>query len=339
MLKINTQLLIMKKYCFVSILMILTINQESFAQVELGDFQKSYVEPGSGTIRTYYLYVPEYYDSSESYPLLFSFHGSGQTGGIMRDFMKQTTDIGAIICCPDHNNMTTTQELMYMVDSSFAFLDNYSIDENKRVITGFSFGAYTAYHIGLYNPDMFTGIIGISPLLDSAQMNTRKWENIRSIRMAAILGTADFNWIPANNLLTMMQDSAAKLLYLVKQDVSHSDIFYFNSQEYINDYKHCYNYIIGNTSVNDQDSEQDIVIFPNPFTNGFRIKTPENNTGITTIRLIDIQGKVVYRKGIINQQAGESVVISIDHLKNGTYLLQLTGREFNIVKEVVKISK
>ncbi len=63
-------------------------------------------------------------------------------------------------------------------------------------------------------------------------------------------------------------------------------------------------------------------IYPNPNTGIFTIKSKENNSDLYSIRLIDLQGKIVFSKKITNLSSGKR--IEAKGLNTGIYLLKIT---------------
>ncbi|MEI6297719.1 MAG: alpha/beta hydrolase-fold protein, partial [bacterium] len=73
-------------------------------------------------------------------------------------------------------------------------ISTYKIDTTKVIATGFSMGGGLAFQLGLINPTLFKGIIGISPAIGSSQFTQDMWNSIKLVRMAIIDGTLDFNY-------------------------------------------------------------------------------------------------------------------------------------------------
>ncbi|TAL70652.1 MAG: choice-of-anchor D domain-containing protein [Bacteroidetes bacterium] len=219
-----------------------------FSQPNTGNFTMQYTD--RGITSNIYFWVPENYDSTKSYPFLLAWHGSGDTGENNRNFFAYllAQRVNAILVCPDVNNILDImqQDVTYftnLTDASYNYtLSTYNIDTNKIVVMGFSMGGSFAYQLGLLNPDMFNGIIGLAPAIGS--LDQTMWSNIKKLRMSTILGDKDNNYTVVNKLMNDIKNAGGALLYLVKPGVKHVDNDYFNSQEIIVDLRQCYDYVV-----------------------------------------------------------------------------------------------
>ncbi|MFC2114207.1 T9SS type A sorting domain-containing protein [Bacteroidota bacterium] len=313
---------------FLTLLIICLCTLTSKSQLSTGDFTITYQETGSGANRNFYMSVPNDYDSTKSYPVLYAWHGSGMTGSNMRSSMKAintNTGIGGIICCPDINGMTTADQLNEMINNSTQYYEQYNVDHGREIITGFSLGGYYSFQIGLLNPEDFAGIIGFSPAIGLAQFNSTMWDNISKIRMGTILGTLDFNWSAVNALMVEIQNKGGNLLYLIKENVTHSDNVYFNSQAFIDDYKYCYNYVTGNTSIENNPADEliSLNVYPNPFTDGITVAVSSEKECFLKIRIFDLYGKEVYSFNTELEALSMNKEIDLDMLGSGSYIVSV----------------
>ena len=71
-------------------------------------------------------------------------------------------------------------------------------------------------------------------------------------------------------------------------------------------------------------------MYPNPATSVVKIHNPDQ--AFTTIRVIDLQGKVV----LAQKLSATEETIDIQHLKNGLYLMNVLGKGKTLVKSLVK---
>jgi len=283
--------------------------------------------------------VPTDYDSLKSYPLLYAWHGSGMTGSAMLANMQVlNTNIKAIICCPDVNGMTIGTQLATMFQTSIQYAERYNINPNKKIITGFSMGGNYAFQIGLGDTTKFQGIIGFSPATDATQFNTTMWDNIKGIRMAAIVGTLDYNWTAVNALMLDIQSRGANLLYLVKQNVTHVDNVYYSSTEFFNDYQHCYNYVIGLTSIEDNKAadNRNMLVYPNPFTNKTGLETNKAVSGQLTLKVYDVVGQKVYEDNKNSLIDNEHITLNLENLEPGIYMLMVSDGVHSKSQKIIK---
>ena len=255
----------MKRLSFTIFALIFATTISLFCQPRTGRFTMGYTE--NGTQHTFSCYVPENYDSTKAYTFFYAWHGAGDTGWNMLNFVCYiiAVRIGAIVSSPDANTIQTNEQLNTLISNSFGFIrSNYHIDTTKEIITGFSWGGRMAYQLGLSNPGVFDGIIGIAPAIGQGQVDQTMWNNIQKIRMATLLGDQDFNFAAVNALMLDIKNRGGNLLYKIKPGVQHVDNTYFNSQEFLNDYNECYEYVLGLTDIESQENTNELLISINP---------------------------------------------------------------------------
>ncbi len=80
------------------------------------------------------------------------------------------------------------------------------------------------------------------------------------------------------------------------------------------------------------DFETFATVFPNPTSDKWIIDIKSNNN-FNTIRLTDLNGKIILSQSI---QEGKRVVLSSTNLRKGIYLLSLIGEDEFTVKRVIK---
>lgn len=285
-----------------------------------------------------YCYVPEDYDSTKAYPFLFGWHGAGMPGSNMRDMLYVVLgqSIDCIIVCPDANNLNgqPAQLLTNLINASYGYaLDNYNIDPNKRVINGFSWGGSIAYQLGLLNPDMFDGIIGLAPAI--GQFDQTMWNNIEATRMATILGDQDFNFSVVDALMKQIESRGGSLLYLVKPGVEHVDNEYFGSQEFIDDWVQCYNYVLGISDVEESHDEFSLLtISPNPCKDVLNIYSDVEISSEAVIGIYNLQGIGFQsmKKGLLSGK----VAVDVSGLAQGVYFLKIQFDDKYIVRKFIK---
>jgi hypothetical protein len=312
---------------------------ECYAQIQKGVFTMSYIESGTGATRSFYMDVPTDYDSLKSYPLLYAWHGSGMSGSSMRANMQVlNSSIKGIICCPDVNGMTLGTQLAAMFQTSLQYAEKYNIDSSRKIITGFSMGGSYAFQIGLQDPTKFKGIIGFSPAIGSSQFTSLMWDNIAKIRMATILGTLDFNWSVVDALMLEIKSKGGNLLYLVKENVTHADNVYYASQAFLDDYQSCYNYVIGLTSIEDNQTgnKLNLKVYPNPFSNKTEIETTKSVNKPLTLTVYDVFGKKVFENTNNSLSANEHITLNFENLESGIYVLIVSDGVNTSSQKIIK---
>jgi len=302
------------------------------SQIQTGDFTLQMTDRGI----TSYIFcsVPADYDSTKPYPFIMAWHGAGDNGNNMRNAIKiwLANSVGAILVCPDANNVNGMDGTYFsnLISVPYGnFRTNYNVDTTKMIVLGFSWGGGFSYQIGLLNPQLFTGIIGLAPAIGS--LTQTMWDNIHSIRMATILGTLDFNYSAVNALMNQITNSGGELLYIIKQGVQHVDNTYFNSEEIKTDFKSCYDFVNGTSSGIEEkelDDKSFIGFYPNPFSNNLKIVNNNLFDVTTTVRIINLQGEVMLNyRGLLRKE--NSYEYNTVNFPQGVYLASIQiGEKF-----------
>jgi hypothetical protein len=324
----------MKQFYFLILttIAVLFCNDNLFAQAK-GSFAMSY--NNSGVTNTIYFYVPANYDSTKTYPMLFGFHGNGMPGSDMRDLLNIgiSSNVDAIICCPDINNITSDgTRINNLINASLSYTrSTYKIDSNKIIATGFSMGGSIAFQLGLINPAIFKGIIGISPAIGSAQFTQSMWDNITKVRMATIDGTLDFNYTVVKALMNDINSKGGNILYIEKPGMDHTGSNgYFNTQSFKDDYLKCYNYVLNLTSDVENNNpftlDFSINIYPNPATENVHLQT--NNENIKSIKLFNLHGQLI-QEYFTND-------FSVANLPDGIYFITTKTDKTTFTNKLIK---
>ena len=328
-----------KLYCMLTAFILLSSFFNCYAQLPKGVFTMTYTESGTGAIRSFYMDVPNDYDSLKSYPLLYAWHGAGMPASSMLANMQVlNTNIKAIICCPDVNGLVG-QQLATMFQTSIQYAERYNINPYKKIITGFSLGGNYAFQIGLGDTTKFQGIIAFSPAIDASQFTTGMWNNIKGIRMAAIVGTQDANWTAVNALMLDIKSKGGNLYYLPKKDVTHDDAVYFSSQEFFDDYQNCYKYVIGlfnSIGENQAGNNLNMQVYPNPFNNKTEIESREAVNKSLNLTVFDVYGKKVYEDNKNSLIDNEHITLNLENLEPGIYMLMVSDGVCTSSQKIVK---
>jgi hypothetical protein len=202
---------------------------------------------------------------------------------------------------------------------------NYSIDTNKTIITGFSWGGQLAFELALSNPEDYAGIIGLAPATYRGVWNETMWSNIHNIRMTVILGDKDANYLYVDSLMQDLKARGTNLLYIVKPGVEHIDGEYYSSQEFALDFINCYDFIIGAVGVNENISNN-YIISPNPFSDYIVLENPENNLNY---EIYDLFGNKI-QSGIADDN---SLRINMINSSKGVYFLKIfNNKQYHLIK-------
>lgn len=128
-----------------------------------------------GQERTFELYLPDDYNPSQAYPLIFGFHGGGGTGAWSQSYWGLDEEVGsdAIVVYPDGLVPLNDKAAGWDLDPEnydFDFFDallshlktNLCIDEARVFSTGFSWGAYMSNSLGCYRSDVLAAFASVA---------------------------------------------------------------------------------------------------------------------------------------------------------------------------------
>lgn len=114
--------------------------------------------------RKYAITLPEGYDTSKAYPLVYVFHGDGGNGAGMRQGIKLEDQAkgGAIFVYPDGLNQTWNLDSAPSVNGDVQLFDailetvgnKYCVDKKRIFVTGFSRGGYFANQLACWRGDV-----------------------------------------------------------------------------------------------------------------------------------------------------------------------------------------
>jgi predicted peptidase len=130
----------------------------------------TYTDSGTGLQLPYRLFVPLDYNPLEEYPLVLFLHGSGETG---TDNTSQLSHVDGLLThakmpayssfllAPQTNSgwsSTVEQMTLSVIDQ---LQTQYSIDSNRRYVTGLSMGGYGTWDMISRYPDRFAAAVPI----------------------------------------------------------------------------------------------------------------------------------------------------------------------------------
>ena len=164
----------MKRLLFIYLIFTITFNL-SFAQ-ETGSFDKTITF--NDQERTISFYVPNDYNSEQSYGVLVGLHGLGDNSNNFRNAIGATFSqaLGNFICVfPDGGDDQNSDfyapagDEQIIVEAINLAKEDYNIDENKIILEGFSLGGRSALKFGLENTEMFYGLLLHTPAIQGTQ--------------------------------------------------------------------------------------------------------------------------------------------------------------------------
>lgn len=207
------------------------------AQVRTGAFDVVYDD--NGAERNFSVFVPPAYVNTATYPLITAIHGVGQSAKEMRDwFLPLTDSTGGILVCPNENDTWDGQVSISAVNY---VRNTYSINNNRRIISGLSAGGAMASYLGWLLSEHFEGIIVVNPGI--TEIEDRYRPHIGKLPFACILGKEDPNYAAIKAVAAEISSAGAPVLVIEKPGIGHIDNKYFNSQEFFADWMTCYRFI------------------------------------------------------------------------------------------------
>ena len=131
----------------------------------------------------YSIYLPQSYDNTKEYPVLYLLHGMGGNNNDWLSSGKLNTSLTSevsngncpemIVVCPDGLNtfycdgyQDGLQYMTYFFDEFLPFIEStYKVkaDRSTRAIAGLSMGGYGSLYYGMLHPEMFSYVYACSP--------------------------------------------------------------------------------------------------------------------------------------------------------------------------------
>jgi poly(3-hydroxybutyrate) depolymerase len=185
--------------------------------VETGTFQVSMTS--FGLERSYYLSVPDDYDSSVPNRLVFGYHGSNYSGERMRDYLdlEDAPLTQAIYVYPDGIGLEDDPEhIAWELDEEgrdIVFFDDllaklnseFCIDQDRIFVNGQSYGGLMTNFVGCMRGDVVRAIAvvaGSGPRSDTCQGQVAAWlthgTDDDSVMFTSGEGSRD-HWVEANH--------------------------------------------------------------------------------------------------------------------------------------------
>lgn len=180
------------------------VTSSSTIHLVVEDFvQYEYTDPETGYSIPYNLYLPENYDESQSYPLMFFVGDSSVNSDVVTDPLTQgnggtiwasaeeqakheaivlvpqyTTELVNTIGMLTEDDHQWTEGLTLVSNLLFDVIENYSVDENKVYGTGQSQGTMTNIAIADRYPDLFAAQYLVAGQWDTEEMSALKDSNL-----------------------------------------------------------------------------------------------------------------------------------------------------------------
>ncbi len=183
-------------------------------------------KPETGKVLRYGLSIPEGLTADKAAPLVIALHYGGPVSPYYgKSYMSLLVEPGleklkAIIAAPDcpagqWNNPPSETAVLELVKH---LKKNYSIDENRVVLTGFSLGGIGTYYLAARHPDLFSAAI---PMAADTDRETAKL--LKDFPLFVINSTGDkiFPIEQVRETVEMLKESGAQVRFEVIKKISH----------------------------------------------------------------------------------------------------------------------
>lgn len=214
----------MKRRLQIITIMLIMFSTNVFAQ-QTGRFDDQVTFMGQQ--RTLSFYVPSDYNSAESYKLMVSLHGLGDTGMNYANALFQywsELDSKMIFVAPDGGDDPNSDFYApagdeEIVQSAIDFAtQNYNIDPNEIILQGFSLGGRSAFKYGLDNPNKFKGLL----------LNTPAFQGIKDV-MDIVPYSLGYNYENAKELAIVICHGTEDIAYLNVDEIMYKKLVGYNS--------------------------------------------------------------------------------------------------------------
>lgn len=214
---------------FITSIIILSVHHTLLSQT--GSFSRYVTQDNwSGNVE---FYVPS---GSGAKPLVIGLHPAQSPAYGIRDMLKQSAeDKKCIVVCPDGADATLSQSIIPLINYCKS---QFSIDDKKIILTGYSAGGYTTFSFGPANYQYFKGLIGIAAFgYDVPQAAAS------SLGFGMICGTADQAITSCRGFKTMLENQGAAVKLVEVPGVGHTGQYFFSSQ-FTTDWNSCYDFVM-----------------------------------------------------------------------------------------------
>lgn len=184
---------------------------------QTGVFRRAFRSAIDGTLQPYSIHVPENYDAAKRYPLLVALHGSGMSDKGFLQVIQAMIPDDFITIAPSGRGIShyyCPAEAQQDIQEAIAdAVNNYSIDADRIVLTGFSMGGYgvlrTQYEMpGRYRAlAIFSGGMRLSPhtgLSDAPDfLQSETMQCLQGVPLFIFHGRQDHN-VPIDDVLVLV---------------------------------------------------------------------------------------------------------------------------------------
>lgn len=113
----------------------------------------------------YSIYVPSEYTPDKSWPLVIALHDEGKRGeDYIRAWLETAKERGMIVFCPTYEYPRSGLPYEHderLMELKRSIQNQYEIDSNRILITGYGSGGHYAFYLGLRYPNEFSAVASI----------------------------------------------------------------------------------------------------------------------------------------------------------------------------------
>ncbi|WP_020698074.1 hypothetical protein [Reyranella massiliensis] len=184
----------------------------------------------AGTRGAFSLYVPEYYDSTRSWPLVVALHGgSGNGGAFLWSWLREARTRGFILIAPTAAGSTWSlmepevdgPRIDRMVED---VANEWNIDTSHKLLTGMSDGGTFSYVLGLREGCRFTHLAPIAASFHPLLMTFADATRLKGLPIHIVHGAQDWMFPPemAQGAERTLKEAGAAVVYREIVDLSHT---------------------------------------------------------------------------------------------------------------------
>ena len=184
----------------------------------------------AGTRGAFSLYVPEYYDAAQDWPLVVALHGgSGNGGAFLWSWVREARTRGLIVIAPTASGSTWSlmepeldgTNIERMVAEVAA---HWNIDTARLLLTGMSDGGTFTYLLGLRGDCRFTHLAPVAASFHPMLMGFADADRVRGLPTHIVHGAQDWMFPPemAQGAERALAMAGARVVYREIADLSHT---------------------------------------------------------------------------------------------------------------------
>jgi enterochelin esterase-like enzyme len=194
--------------------------------------------------RTVAVHLPENYDPEQQYAALILLHGFSMNAQQMIEAMEKTAVYKThLLFALDgkgdrHDDEFGGKEITFLEVLLDSIRQKFPINENKLLLSGFSYGGREALYWGMRHPKVFSGIIALSPAIQSrADANNQlpipfpqpfSFENAAQLPFCFCYGAEEESWRPdIEYFIEQLRSEQARVKVKLAKGEGHS-IWYRN---------------------------------------------------------------------------------------------------------------